>query len=101
MFTGKFWVLIDSTVYSASDSFARFCKDTGFAELVGTASSGGGMGLSPMILALPGTGICVRFSPMSMLNSDGSYSEEVGTIPDVLLKPEEDALAACLKRIAQ
>lgn len=100
LFSGRFWVLTDSHTYSASDSFARFCKETGFATLVGAATGGSGGGLAPMVVALPETGVCIRLSPINMLNSDGSYSEEVGTVPDIPVEPE-DALSKCLQKIAE
>lgn len=96
LFSGKFWVLIDSSVYSSADSFVQFCKNTGFATIVGTPSGGSGGGLSPMILSLPETGICFKFAAMNMLSADGTYSEEVGSLPDILLRSKHNLVSECL-----
>lgn len=47
-YKGKIWVLIDTPVYSSSDSFASFCKNTGFATLVGRPTGGDGLGVDPI-----------------------------------------------------
>lgn len=85
LFSGEFWLLVGSKVYSSSDAFAQFCMETGFAALVGSATGGDGMGLAPMVLALPETGICIQHSTMGCLNRDGSNNEEVGTQPDEIV----------------
>lgn len=99
LFSGEFWLLVGPKVYSSSDSFAQFCKETGFAKLVGAATGGDGMGLAPKVFALPETGICIQYSTMGALNSDGSNNEEVGTIPDVLVPPGKDSFQYCLSEI--
>lgn len=44
-------------VYSASESFAVFCQETGFATLVGSPTGGDGIGaLDPVFLQLPNSG---------------------------------------------
>ena len=98
-FNGQFWLLVDGSVYSASDAFARFCKETGFAIVVGTETGGGSGSFSPMVVSLPNTGICFRFSPTLGLNSDGTSDEQVGTIPNVQASPGEDELIRCLRTI--
>lgn len=99
LFNGHFWLLVDGRVYSASDAFARFCKETGFATVVGTETGGGSGSFSPMVVSLPNTGICFRFSPTLGLNSDGTSDEQVGTIPNVQASPGEDELIRCLRTI--
>lgn len=99
LFSGDFWLLVGPNVYSSADAFAHFCKETGFAELVGTATGGDGMGLAPMVLSLPETGICIQFSTMGGLNADGSNNEEVGTEPDLLVPAGIDAFTYCLGKI--
>lgn len=99
LFSGKFWLLVGPKVYSSSDAFAQFCKETGFATLVGSATGGDGMGLAPRVFALPETGICIQYSTMGSLNSDGSNNEEVGTIPDALVPPGKDVFQYCLSEI--
>jgi len=41
-FNGKIWVLTNPKVYSSSENFIMFCKNTGFATLVGTSTGGDG-----------------------------------------------------------
>lgn len=100
-FGGRFWLLVDGNVYSSSEAFAVFCKDTGFATLVGTPTGGDGIGIEPLAMALPNSGIAFRFSTLLGLNSDGSCNEEFGTTPDILCKPGEDALELCLNIIKE
>lgn len=90
-------MLVDDAVYSASEAFASFCKATGFATLVGTTTGGDGVGIDPMVVVLPHSGICLRFSSSLGLNPDGSGNEEFGTVPDVVCEPGEDALEKCLE----
>ena len=76
------WVLIDNRVYSAADSFATFCKATGWATLVGNATKGDGIGTTPFIIALPNTGLLVRFSGTASANAEGCLNALYGTSPD-------------------
>lgn len=99
LFSGKMWLLTDQGTYSASDAFARFCKESGFATIVGAATGGGGSGMSPEVFALPKTGICIKFDPTVGLNSDGTYNEISGTAPDISVTGEEGALDKCLQVI--
>jgi len=99
LYTGKFWLLVDGGCYSSSESFAMFCKQTGFATLVGSRTGGDGAGCTPMVSALPNSGICIRFSAILTLNADGSGSEEFGTTPDYEISDGEDALEKCLSII--
>lgn len=99
LFSGKIWVLVDERVYSASETFAMFCKNTGFATLVGVPTGGDGGGIDPMIFTLPHSGLVYRFSVLYSINSDGTSSEEFGTTPDILTKSGESPLTACLAAI--
>lgn len=99
LFTGQFWLLTDGNVYSSAESFANFCKQTGFATLVGEASGGDGIGIEPLYSALPNSGICVIFNDENGLNSDGSCNEEYGTQPDIPNTDGMDALETCLAAI--
>lgn len=98
-FSGGIWVLTSPYVYSASESFALFCKDTGFAKLVGTNTGGDGIGIDPVYVVLPNSGLLVRYSMLVGLNHDGSINEEAGTAPDILTASAEQALPAALKAI--
>lgn len=83
-FSGKIWVLIDDNSYSAAETFAYFCKATGFASLVGRPSGGDGVCCVPIYVNLPESGMIMRYSLAYGLNPDGTCNEEVGTQPDVL-----------------
>lgn len=82
-FDGKIYLLVDKKVYSSSESFAVFCKDSGFATLVGETTGGDGIGIDPLFFSLPNSGILVRFSSLLALNGDGTINEEVHTTPNV------------------
>lgn len=98
-FHGSFYLLTDGKVYSSSEAFATFCRQTGFAKLVGKATGGDGMGTDPMLFALPNSGAILRFSASLGLNPDGGSNEEFGTTPDYPCAPGRDALQACLDLI--
>lgn len=101
VFKGDFWLLVGPRVYSSSEMFANFCKETGFAKLVGATTGGDGLGIDPMIVSLPETGICIQFSSLNGLNPDGSSNEEFGTEPDIVIAEGEDALTRCLQEISR
>lgn len=82
-FNGKIYLLVDKGVYSSSESFAAFCKDSGFATLVGSTTGGDGIGMDPLFFSLPNSGILIRFSSFLALNGDGTINEEVQTTPNI------------------
>lgn len=82
-FNGKVYLLIDHNNFSATDQFANFCKDTGFATLVGEKTSGDGIGFEPEICSLPNSGYLFRFSNDMGLTLDGSCDFEHKTEPDI------------------
>jgi hypothetical protein len=85
-FKGKIFLLVDKGVYSSSESFAAFCKDTGFAQIVGTNTGGDGIGIDPCVMALPNSGLVVRFSLDMGINGDGTVNEKAHTKPDVFVE---------------
>lgn len=85
-FKGKIYLLVDSGVYSASESFAAFAKDTEFAVLVGTTTGGDGIGFSPVYAKLPNSNLVFRFSMDCGINSDGTINEETHTKPDIYIE---------------
>lgn len=97
--TARRWLLVDKQVYSSSDAFAGFCKDTGWATLVGTSTLGDGDTLSPVALDLKNTGLLVRFSSTVSANSEGLLNQLYGTSPDILSKPSESPLDTVLRVI--
>lgn len=97
-FKGYIYLLVDWRVFSAAESFAAFCKDTGFATIVGTHTGGDGIGFDPLVVALPKSGLVVRFSGDMGLNADGTANEETHTAPDVSV---EQSYEDCLKVLAE
>ncbi|MGE7613906.1 S41 family peptidase [Paenibacillus sp. NPDC101420] len=87
-FKGKIYLLVDSSVYSSAEGLAAFAKGTGFATVVGGRTGGDGLGMDPLVVALPNSGYVFRFSFEMGLNSDGSCNEEVKTVPDVEADPD-------------
>lgn len=100
-FNGKIWLLVSERVYSAAEAFTVFCKDTGFAEIVGEPTGGGGIGIDPVFIRLPNSGLLVRYSPLFGLNPDGSGNEEYGTTPDYLCPVGESPLVTALRAIRE
>lgn len=100
-FHGRIWLLVDESVYSASESLSIFAQQTGFATLVGSQTGGDGIGATdPILVSLPNSGILICYTMLYGLNPDGSSNEEVGTTPDVLSKPGESPLVTVLAQIA-
>lgn len=95
----KIWVLIDEKCYSAADSFAYFCKKTGFATLVGTTTGGNGIGGQPTVMALPYSGLLILYDPYLSFNPDGTCNGISGTTPDVVPMPGQMTLETCMQAI--
>ncbi|UTC67201.1 MULTISPECIES: S41 family peptidase [unclassified Treponema] len=96
----KFWLLVSSDSYSGADRFADVCKRTGFATVIGTNTGGAGTnGESPMYIALPNSGLLIKFDFMYGLTEDGYCADEFGTAPDIYNLPGKDALETCLEAI--
>lgn len=98
-FEGSFYLLTDGGVYSSAEAFAIFCKQTGFATIIGEPTGGDGVGIDPLLFALPNSGAILRFSASLGLNPDGSSNEEFGTVPDYPCAQGKDALQTCLDLI--
>jgi hypothetical protein len=82
-FKGKIYLLVDRGVFSSSEKFAAFSKDSGFATLVGETTGGDGIGSDPLLCVLPNSGYILRFPSIMGLNSKGYCNEEYKTQPDV------------------
>lgn len=81
-----------------------FCKDTGFATVVGENTGGDGGGTNVYETRLPNSGLLLRYRAMHGLNKDGSSNVEFGTTPDVLFqgrwgRKNVDLLGSCLDYI--
>lgn len=95
LFKGKIWVLIGPDVFSSSEAFAVFCKDTGFATLVGQPTGGSDSG-GAVWYELPNRHLLIAFDVEYCLNADGSCNMEVGTTPDI---ESDEALETVLELI--
>ncbi len=98
-FNGKVWVLTSPKVYSSSENFVMFCKNTGFATLVGTPTGGDGGVADPILFPLPNSGLIIRFSMFYGLNNDGTGNEANGTIPDITIHNDESPLERTILEI--
>lgn len=99
---GRIWVIISGDSYSATDEFAYFCKETGFATLLGQTTKGDGFGLGTVLLKLPSSQYVINFKPAFILNHDGSNNVEFGTSPDYYIKGDTrnaNFINDCLKLI--
>ncbi len=82
-FKGKIYLLVDKNVFSSAEGFAIFCKNTGFATIVGEKTGGDGIVGSSLICALPNSGYVFGLSMTMGLTDNGSCNEEYKTKPDV------------------
>ncbi|HEX3078557.1 MAG TPA: S41 family peptidase, partial [Lachnospiraceae bacterium] len=96
---GKVWLLVNGKSYGASDKLANFCKQTGFATVVGTETAGNGLNIEPMLIVLPNSKLIVQYNADYYLNEDGSCNVEYGTTPDINVNGNEDILDRCLAEI--
>lgn len=101
IFKGKLWMLVSGNVYSSSEWAAMVAKATGFATLVGTQTGGDGIGTDPVPVALPNSGLLVRYSALYGVTQDGVGSEEYGTTPDIISPEGETPLETCLRVIRE
>lgn len=81
-FNGKIYLLVDNEVYSASDFFAMFCKNTKFATLIGKETSGDGGVLDPVLFKLPNSDLIVRMASCMYLNKTEIDNIHINTSPD-------------------
>lgn len=95
------WLLVDGEVASSAEMFTRFCKDTGWATVVGTITKGDGVVAkdSPCMVRLDNTGLLMMFIVESGVNADGTPNAVRGTLPDYISKPSETPLDACVRVI--
>lgn len=85
-FKGNIYMLVDKGVYSSSEAFASFAKQTGFATLIGERTGGDGIGSDPLLHMLPNSGYIFRFSKDMGTIADGTSNEEFKTEPDYLIE---------------
>ncbi len=78
--------MVDRRVYSSSESFAIFAKESGFATLIGEVTDGDGGGIDPVLFKLPNSGLIVRMSSEMYLTPSGLCNEEHKTTPDYIVE---------------
>ena len=100
-FDGEIFLLVDRGVASAAENFAAIAAASKWATLAGTRTGGDGTSTDPILFSLPNSGIVIRMPAILGLNPDGSANAEVGTQPDILIAPGEDALNAVLEIIKE
>lgn len=82
-FNGKIYLLVGEKTYLSADRLASFCKESGFATLVGKTTGGNGRSVEEQIVfSLPNTKMVIRFLGKLTLNGDGTIKEEVNIRPD-------------------
>ncbi|NLY20341.1 MAG: hypothetical protein GXZ08_03585 [Tissierellia bacterium] len=86
-FNGKVYLLIDSGVFSSSEKFASFAKDSGFATLIGETTSGDRVFEHIPIDYLPNSGLIFRYSREMGINVDGTINMETRTTPHIEVDP--------------
>ncbi|HII4499264.1 TPA: S41 family peptidase [Clostridium perfringens] len=104
-FKGNIYMLVDKLVYSSSEAFASFAKQTGFATLIGERTGGDGIGSDPLLHMLPNSGYIFRFSKDMGTTADGTSSEEFKTEPDYLIeyagKTDNFENDYCIKKVLE
>jgi C-terminal processing protease CtpA/Prc len=87
---GKFYLLVNKEVFSASEGMAVFCKTTKCATVVGEKSGGDGIGFDPFLVCLPNSKIVIRYPGDMGLNPDGSSNFEMKTKPDIKIDADNN-----------
>ena len=98
----KIWLLVSSKSHSAADQFAGFCRQTGFATVVGENTAGAGMSvIAPLPIPLPKSGALILFDSTYALNTEGMSNTEFGTAPDIHVKDGQVPMQACMEAIRE
>jgi hypothetical protein len=77
-------LLTDRTIYSAAEGFTNYCKQTGFATIIGTTTGGDGFFVWPMYIVLPNSKLVITATSSMSLDQDGYANEEKRTTPDII-----------------
>lgn len=85
-FKGNIYLLVDRNVFSASEAFADFSKNTAFATLIGEKTEGDGMGDDPWIEMLPNSGYLFRVTKEMGTSVDGLANFEHKTSPHYFIE---------------
>jgi len=101
LFGGKIWLLVDENVYSDAMVVAAIHKDIGFATLVGETTGGGAApSFGSNFIALPNTGIIIRYDPALVTDRYGRPLE-YGIEPHYFNRPGMCALETVLAMISE
>ncbi|AVP55900.1 hypothetical protein K144313037_p10700 (plasmid) [Clostridium tetani] len=92
LFKGDIYVLVSEWVQSSGANFVEYCKNTGFATLIGRATGGNSPAMSPFYDVLPNSGLMFSYQIDYKLNPDGTCNSEFGLAPDIVSKENEEAL---------
>ncbi len=95
----KNWILISKESYSAADMLASFCKASKWAFLVGQNTGGGNTPFGTQAIALPNSGLLIKWDTVYALNQEGYCNAEYGTIPDIYVPEDKDIIEECVKAI--
>lgn len=82
-FRGKIYLLVDRKVFSSAGGWADFCKQTGWATVVGETTGVQGIGRDPIVISLPESGLLLRYPYCNGINADSTFNGEVGVRPDI------------------
>ncbi|UCB60977.1 MAG: hypothetical protein JSW72_02660 [Candidatus Bathyarchaeota archaeon] len=104
-FKGKIILLVDKVTFSATDAFALFCKETGFATLYGEPTGGDGISESPVYYVLPNSKLVIRFTPGMGIDYTGNSNEEMRVHPHVFyeykLRNHNDLIEFTIEKLAK
>lgn len=92
LFKGKIYVLVSKWLQSSGEGFAEYCKNTGFATLIGPKTGGNSPAMSPVYNVLPNSGLMLSYQIDYKLNPDGTCNSEFGIVPDIISKEDEEPL---------
>lgn len=82
-FNGEIYIIIDEMTAFIAENLASFCKDSGFATLVGEENFGMNEHVDNPIFSLPNSGILVGIRDIVFLNNDGTINQKVNLRPDI------------------
>ena len=105
-FEGRIWILTDHVVASSAEGLVHFAKGNELCTLVGTQTGGASSTMTPtppanMTVAMPNSGMMMRYAPFYFINEDGTCLNVEGTHPDIEIGPEETPMERCLQEIAK
>ena len=92
-FTGPVAILIDSCTISTAEMFAAGLQEAGRARIFGEVSQGDSL---PSLLKKLPSGDVLQYAMGDFTTPKGNRIEKNGVIPDVLVDPDPEALAAGL-----